>query len=452
MTTGLFTAHDTSVYAAVGILLSPEFREALDGAAREKVVTGGWRAGKSMEAAAEIWGDPPFWSPAAPALYWIVGPTYQAAHKEFDYLVQWAQALGLVQSVAAPEDGIRSLRLITNTVVETRSGQHPERIASDACQGIVVVEAGQQPESIRYACLGRVLETGGWITYTGTIEDDEGHPRWAWYAKAAEEWAAAPSSEHASYRLPSWANVSVFPAGRTDPKIVAVEAEFDSYTFARRIAAVATGVAHPVYPQLLYGRNRLVTRAETSWYDGAGGQDYGTTIGHESSLCAVTVDKVTLDQVANIDMMNVIWVRESWAELGGDVHVMNAKRGEMRVKYRATRWGVDPNERATASAWDATAVAAGAGTRGARQGRVRSLLNEGRLLFDLAGPGVPELYAEMKRVHYKVADDGQLVYVRIADNRTAALENAIEVLEKKHIDFDALRGLNKPPREVSVRT
>ena len=402
----------------VGVVLSPEFLRALMDEAREKIVIGGYRAGKSTEAAAEIWIDPPLWDPEYEARYWIVGPTYQAAHKEFDYLLRWSRQLGLGAHVSAPQDGIRTLQLKTNTIIETRSAQHPERLASDRCDGVIMVEAGQQPPDVLDVCRGRVLETGGWIVACGTLEDDEGHPRWAWYGDTAEAWALDRNREHSAYSLPSWSNPVVFPGGRSDLKIQSIEAVYDSFTFSRRIAAIPAGVQHPVYPQVIYGSNRLaIPRQDVKWSVSVGGQDYGTTEGHESALVVIS-ESVT----------GAVWARACWFQGGGDAIAMNGEMQRLRVRYGAHRWGFDPNERYAASMMGGEAVRMGEGSRAMRQGRVRGLLNEGRLWFDMTAEGIPELYAEMKRVRSQRLQTGELKYVRRDDNRVAALENAVEEL------------------------
>ena len=287
---------------AVGVILTPSFSEALFAESREKIVTGGWQSGKSTEAAAEIWRRLPFHEPhrKEPYIYWIVGPTYQGAHREFDYLFDWAASLDMV--VGRPllaEDGMRRLVLLGGTVIETRSSQHPERLASDAIDGAVVVEAGQQPESTRMALQGRIMARRGWLTYTGTLEDDEAHERWAWYGELAELWHS-PGQEGTCFALPSWANPVAYPDGESDPEIGRLRRVLDPHTFSRRIAAIPTGVENPMYPALRYKSLLVPMRTDYEWRRAGGGSDYGTTPGHESALVVVAQNS-----------LGAFWVRAS---------------------------------------------------------------------------------------------------------------------------------------------
>lgn len=425
-------------FPALGIHPSPEFMECVLPRPRTKGISGGWQAGKSFALATDILLDLPLVEPGRDYRYWAVMPSYKTPPMEIDYLYKWCDQLGIVSKFHRPTDNSIRLELLRGqVVVETRTAQDPEGIASQACDGIIVVEAGQMPESIYTQVQGRVMTRGGWITLGGTLEDDEAKPRWVWYGEKLQEWWDEPSDLHASYRLPSWANRTVFPGGRDDPKIKDLERELDPYTFNRRIAGVPAGAQFPMYPGLLGG-----TEADWSWNPhvhgdnwirslGAGGHDYGTAFGHPSTLVVVTVS------AGDTGRASLAVVREAWSYQGSDRSLIETKRRLLSQKYNIPqhRWGFDPVQKQAAEMAGATVMESGAGSRLARVGLVEARINAHTLLFDFNGPGVRDLFLQARRVHYikrLVAGQGEIYdYARIDDDLVAALEDAMEVIDGK---------------------
>lgn len=427
-----------------GLDLSPEFARALDCDASEQIWTGGVRAGKSTGAAAKVFTFAKVWR--GKALVWIVGPTYQATEKEMTYLASWFRQAGRLAAFASAADSSWRITLHNGTIIETRSAQHPERLASDAPDLIVVAEAGQCPPKVRDALLGRALEKNAPIVYTGTLETDDNKPRYGWYEQLAAAWQKEPNAEHASVSLPSWANRRVFPEGEHDPKIERLRADMDPYTFARMVEGRPVGAAHPAYPQLLHGDDAARLKPMPSgirWVTAFGGGDWGTM--HPWALVVVSLSDQMLSTASELSgyQRNIAWVRECvWSgPNNGDVGQFNAQKWRLQQVYGAHEWGVDPNERYAAGSVGAEAVSMGAGTRDARIGRVRSRLNNWTLFYDINGPGVPALYAEQKQLRYKLTESGRFELIRINDDRTAGLENAIDRADGEYKpDYRGLSG------------
>ena len=109
---------------------------------------------------------------------------------------------------------------------------------------------------------------------------------------------------------------------------------------------------------------------------------------------------------------------------------MQAKKLQLSRKWGCWRWGVDPNQTYAAKndAW-ATAVKGNANSREFRIGLTTARLNWTKLYFDSTGSGVAELYREMQKIHRYKDRQGQLILRRDKDDMTAALEDAIEVMD-----------------------
>lgn len=426
----------------LGIDLTPEFLEPLIDTSREQLLFGGQQAGKSTNDAAKLYLEIALRKERGRQhKYWIVVTDYRAPHKEIDYLAQWFGIEGVVDRFHTPDGGACRLSLLGSMViVETITARDPEGIAGEALDGIMAVEAGQMVPAVAKQMQTRVIARHGWIRKSGTLEDDENHSRWAWFAEEGEAWLHnPPGSALRAFSLPTWANRSLAPLGEHDPEIERLRQRFDPYTFDRRVAAVPTGTQNAAYPQLQTDRAEaelLIPLAGNEvWVDGVGGIDYGTM--HPSTVVALSIaDDGTPGGVA--------WVRACrflpGGDAGGDPAWIRAQREEFQRDFKVWRWGFDPNERYAAKDTGpaGTAVSPSQGSRDARVGFVRARLNARRLRFDLNGEGVPELFREMRRVHYVKTDAGRWDIWRHDDDRTAALEDAIEVLDvgRRGIGFD----------------
>ena len=414
------------ILRTVGVDLTPEFEAALFDGAREKIVYGGWRSGKSTEAASEVMIDIPLQHLVGPALYWILGPDYGQTEQEYNYLVDWCGRLNLILSNSAPLEGPRRLELKGGLVVETKSAQYTERLGSVAPDMIIACEAGQLSDEVRIWLQGRSMEKRCRIIYTGTLEDESNHPHWAWYPELGHQWMQDCNAEHSAYSLPSWSNLKVFPEGRTDPEILARETEWreytgGDYTFLRRIAGIPTGIQYQVYPQLDATNLLIELKDETlTWIGSAGGIDWGTV--HPSALCVV-------QQLSNgIAIVRECVVDENIKDRGNPDWI-RSQHQRLSHQWRCYDWGTDPNEKFLARSYDAKAVSGSSGSREARIGLITARLNSGRLYFDQNGPGVLALYEEMRKVHRRKTRSGEIVLQRVDDDRTAALEDAIEIMD-----------------------
>lgn len=433
----------------LGLMYYPEWDDILGSPAREVAIFGGVRGSKSTVDALKVWFHPLFHAPGE-ALYWIVGGTYKAAEKEATYLYQWATMCGLVKpaGTSMPDRDSWRIVLANGTVIETRSSEHPERLASDAPDLILVVEAGQQKERVRKAARERALQRGAQIYYSGTFEDEDNHQTWKWFEDLDEEFEEN-NADHAKFSLPSWTNRHEFPAGEADPKIAWARENEDEYTFSRKYGGRPGGAQFAIYRAIQFNDDRLVPmpghlrrKDSSSWITHIGGTDYGTV--HPSALVVVSLstDRVSLpgDNRGRRFEDHVAWVREcSWdgdrpEDSGerGDPKWLGAEKRRLQAAYPGLyRWITDPNERFMAKTWGGQAAATGAGSREVRIGMVRSRHVNGTLMYDRDGPGVERLYRESQAVRYKVMPDGQKVPLRLDDDQTAAKENAIWGIDTK---------------------
>ncbi len=232
------------IWAAAGYEPSAEQLAAHLDQHRFRLVAGGERAGKSYYSALELlcW----LMVTGEGGLFWIVGPDYQLARPEFLHLVEAAGRCGLVVpwSVSMPAQGACKLTTRLGTVVETRTSAEAVKLAGFAPDGLLMVEAAQQGYDVYLQCRGRMAEKRGPMLLSGTFEGSLG-----WYAELWARWQGANTDGGKSFSLPTWSNLAVYPGGRNDPEIRALEATYPPDKFQERFGAVPCPPATLVFKE-----------------------------------------------------------------------------------------------------------------------------------------------------------------------------------------------------------
>jgi hypothetical protein len=207
------------------------------------LVTGGEQAGKSMVAAKFMLSRLPDAPPQA--LFWLVGPDYANTEREFTYLKEDFEALGILQDSTKRNDP-GQLTLDDGTRIVTKSAKDPRSLAREAPHGILACEAAQLDLPTYERMRGRTGPRRGWLMMSGTLEAGIG-----WYPQLATAWTNG-MNDRVSYSLPTWSNHFLYPGGRNDPEIIAMERESSDDYFMERIAG------HPVPPAgLVFGEFRV---------------------------------------------------------------------------------------------------------------------------------------------------------------------------------------------------
>jgi len=216
------------------------------------LVGGGERAGKSRSSSQELVGRI---RPGAKQRYWLIGVDYEAAKAEFLYCVALFQALGalpmdeasLKKCVRERENQPSVMNLqgeFKGVEVATRSVASFTKIRSWSLDGALMCEAALCPEEAFKRIVGRVRSgREGWLIVSGTFEKQVG----PWYANKWFEWQAE-GARGASFSIPTWANLVLYPGGWDDPEIVALREENDEIRFSERHAGVPIPPQNRVFP------------------------------------------------------------------------------------------------------------------------------------------------------------------------------------------------------------
>lgn len=228
------TAGDFPIYDTDNNLVTTSYGQAEihQDNSRIKLVSGGERAGKTqvmtMDACQHLLVED--------GLTWIICPDYEQAKAAFRYLNHALQKMDcLAQPASTPEKGSQSLVTKWGMRIQTKSGADLESLASFAPDLIIVDEANQQPEGVLDKVYGRAMEKRAPIIIGGTIERS-----YPWYAETWQRWQGPNPEGGRSFSLPTWSNYYIFPGGRSDPEIVAMESRLGPELFLERCAAIPT--------------------------------------------------------------------------------------------------------------------------------------------------------------------------------------------------------------------
>ena len=155
------------------------------------LVSGGVRAGKSqwgaMHAIKHCFVND--------GLVWIVGPDYEQADNEFDYIVKALAACDMIGSLSDPKGKSKSVITPWGCQVVTKSSKDVRTIAGKAPHFLLGVEMGQQEEAAYHKLRERAIEHGATVAMTGTFS-----PRSrVWWRAVVSGRGVMPSSSASSW-------------------------------------------------------------------------------------------------------------------------------------------------------------------------------------------------------------------------------------------------------------
>lgn len=173
------------------------------------------------------------------AEFWIVGPEYSDAEKEFRVLWSDLQKLGMDKyfdhpgTYYNPENGQMDLSMYGGKFqVHCKSAKYPNSLVGEALEGVILAEAAKLKPSIWHKYIRPMLaDYRGWAMMTSTPEGRN------WFY---DLWRMGQDPENPdwwSVRMPSWSNDILFPEGRNDPEIASMSAGMSQEKFNQEIGA-----------------------------------------------------------------------------------------------------------------------------------------------------------------------------------------------------------------------
>lgn len=161
--------------------------------------------------------------------FWIVGPSYTDSEKEFRIMWNELAKAGLKEyfdrpgSYNDPVGGSMHLSLWEGRFqVHAKSEKHPDSLVGEGLSGVVLAEAAKLKESTWNKLIRPTLaDFEGWSLMTSTPEGKN------WFYDMWKRGQDPTRPDWASFRMPSWINPYVYPAGASQAGITALRAALE---------------------------------------------------------------------------------------------------------------------------------------------------------------------------------------------------------------------------------
>jgi len=182
--------------------------------------------------------------------FWIVGPTYDLAEKEFRVI--WDDLIigkqfgrdKRIKKAYNKKQGDMYIQFPWGTRLEARSADHPENLVGEALDGVILSEAAKQKlETWERFLRPALADKRGFATFPTTPEG------FNWIHKLYQLGRHPDHPGWESWRFPSWANTVVYPGGRNDPEILEIESTTIPDWFDQEIGALFTAFVGKIYAE-----------------------------------------------------------------------------------------------------------------------------------------------------------------------------------------------------------
>lgn len=211
--------------------------------ARFRIPTCGRRWGKSLSAGHEM--SAYMFTPES--RYWIVGPSYRLAEKEFRVVYDdLIRKLGMRSQVKASynvQQGQMRIEIPKiNTILEVVSAERADSLVGEGLDGVIMSEAALHKQSTWSQYIEPALsDKRGWAIFPST-------PRgYNWYQGLWQLGQDSTFTDYESWRFPTWTNTAMYPGGREDEEIKRIESTVSKPYFLQEYAAEFTAFEGQIY-------------------------------------------------------------------------------------------------------------------------------------------------------------------------------------------------------------
>ena len=275
------------------------------------LVAGGEQAGKSMVASKYLLGR--FLETDGAGLFWLVAADYERTRAEFEYLVEDFGNLGLLKEASKRVDPGRII-LADDTRIETKSAKDPRTLAMRAPNGIVGCEASQLDLETFNRLRGRCAPKRGWMFLSGTFEGSLG-----WYPQMFQSWQHSSNKDEQSFSLPSYSNQYLYPGGRDDPEILALERASSDDFFMERIEGIPSPPSGMVFTEIRPDIHVQDVKYEPDvpvhiWIDPGYAEAYACEIVQIVNDQVRVIDEIYERDLVTDDMIDIAQSRPWWRD------------------------------------------------------------------------------------------------------------------------------------------
>lgn len=180
--------------------------------------------------------------------YWICGPTYKLAEKEFRVVhSDFVHKLGFGKQLRISynvKQGDMRIEFPWNTILECVSATNPDSLLGEGLDGVIMSEAARHSRDTWEQYIEPALsDKRGWSIFPST-------PRgFNWYQGLWELGQSPKNTDYASWRLPTWINTYRFPGGFDDSELTRIRNVASPQYWGQEYAAEFTSFQGKIYEE-----------------------------------------------------------------------------------------------------------------------------------------------------------------------------------------------------------
>jgi len=223
---------------------SPGQKSVHDSTANRKIACCGRRWGKSLTFGTDL----AFECLAPEKMFWIVGPTYKLAEKEFRVVHNiFTKKLGLTSQLKIAynvEQGHMRIKFPWDTIVQCASATNEDSLLGEGLNGVIMSEAARHK-----------MDT--WEQYIEPALSDEGGFAWFpstpkgfnWFQGLWQLGQMPDMQEYESWRFPTWENTVKYPGGFDNERLTQIRAVVSPAFWKQEYAAEFTTFEGQIYEE-----------------------------------------------------------------------------------------------------------------------------------------------------------------------------------------------------------
>jgi hypothetical protein len=231
-----------------------------DSQALRKIACCGRRYGKSLT----FGTDMGFECLQPEKVFWIVGPTYKLAEKEFRVVHNiYTKRLELTKSLKIAynaEQGHMRIKFPWDTVLQCASATNPDSLLGEGLHGVIMSEAARH-------------EMATWEQYIEPALSDEGGFAWFpstpkgfnWFQGLWQLGQMPDMEDYESWRLPTWENTIKYPGGYDNPRLTQIRNIVSPAFWKQEYAAEFTSFEGQIYEEFDPGLHVVDIAYNPSW-------------------------------------------------------------------------------------------------------------------------------------------------------------------------------------------
>jgi len=180
--------------------------------------------------------------------YWICGPTYKLAEKEFRVVHHnFTRKLGLQKELKISynvKQGDMRIEFPWDTILECVSATNPDSLLGEGLDGVIMSEAARHSMQTWEQYVEPALsDKRGWAIFPSTPKG------YNWYKGLFDLGQSPDEPDYASWRLPTWVNTYRFPGGFDDPELQRIRRVASEAYWRQEYGAEFTAMVGKIYDE-----------------------------------------------------------------------------------------------------------------------------------------------------------------------------------------------------------